>query len=68
MNAEMGTRPWLAHSQHDYAAMLLARDEAKDRERASGLVGEAGATYRRLGMGNWADEADAMASRLPPPI
>lgn len=68
MNAEMGTRPWLAHSQHDYAAMLLARDEANDRERASELVGEAGATYRRLGMGNWADEADAMASRLPPPI
>jgi DNA-binding SARP family transcriptional activator len=66
MNAQMGSPPWLAHSQHDYAAMLLARDEADDRGRARGLVGEAGATYRRLGMRNWAERADEMASRLPP--
>ena len=46
----MGSRPWLAHSQHDYAAMLLARDEPGDREQASRLVREALATYRQLGM------------------
>ena len=64
MNAEMGTRPWLAHSQHDYAAMLLARDEPGDREQASGLVREALATYRQLGMRHWAEKADEVESRL----
>jgi DNA-binding SARP family transcriptional activator len=63
-NAEMGTRPWLAHSQHDYAAMLLSRDEPGDRERAHGLVREALATYRQLGMRDWAEKADATESGL----
>ena len=34
MNERMGARPWLAHTQHDYARTLLARDEPGDRERA----------------------------------
>ena len=64
MNAEMGTRPWLAHCQHDYAAMLLARDEPGDREQASGLVRDALATYRQLGMREWADKAVGVESCL----
>jgi len=64
MNAEMGSPPWLAHCQHDYAAILVARDAPGDRERASGLIAEARATYRRLGMGDWAGKADAVASRV----
>jgi tetratricopeptide (TPR) repeat protein len=64
MNAEMGSPPWLAHCQHDYAAILVARDAPGDRERASGLIAEARATYRRLGMGDWAEKADAVASRV----
>jgi hypothetical protein len=67
-NAEMGSPPWLAHCQHDYAAMLLARDAPGDRERASGLVGVAGATYRQLGMRDWAEKADEIASRLTPSV
>jgi DNA-binding SARP family transcriptional activator len=63
MSAEMGTRPWLAHSQHDYAAMLLARDERGDREQARELVREALATYRELGMHTWAKKADATEGR-----
>ncbi len=31
MNAGMGARPWLAHTQADYARMLLARDGPGDR-------------------------------------
>jgi tetratricopeptide (TPR) repeat protein len=64
MNERMGARPWVAHTQHDYAAMLLARDEPGDREQASRLVREALATYRQLGMRDWADKADAIESRL----
>ena len=35
MNARQRARPWLAHTQHQYAAMLLARNGAGDRERAA---------------------------------
>ena len=57
MNERMGARPWLAHTQHDYAQMLLARDDAGDRTRALELMGHANATYRALGMANSAEEA-----------
>jgi tetratricopeptide (TPR) repeat protein len=38
MNARMGARPWLAHTQNDYARMLHARDGPGDRERAQTLL------------------------------
>ena len=50
LNARMGVRPWLAHTQHDYAHMLLDRGGGGDRERARQLAGAALATYRELGM------------------
>ncbi len=50
MNASMGARPWLAHTQRDYARALLARDCAEDRERAESLLSQAQATYDELGM------------------
>jgi hypothetical protein len=50
MNARMGARPWLAHTQHDFARMLLARDEPGDRERALALIRTALQTYRELAM------------------
>src|SRR5205085_552649 len=31
-NARMNARPWLARTQHEYAVMLLRRDEPGDRE------------------------------------
>jgi len=49
-NAEMGARPWLAHTQHDYALMLHAHNGRGDRERAQGLLDAARTTYRELGM------------------
>ena len=56
----MRARPWLAHAQHDLAAMLLARGAAADRERARALLEEAAATYRELGMPTWASRATAL--------
>jgi hypothetical protein len=47
LNARMGARPWLAHTQRDYARILAERGEKK---RASELVAAALATYRELDM------------------
>jgi DNA-binding SARP family transcriptional activator len=49
-NAAMGARPWLAHTEHDYAQMLRARNGRRDRERAARLLDAAQKTYRELGM------------------
>ena len=45
-----GGRPWLAHSRHAYAAMLLRRGGSADRERALPLLEAALAEARQLGM------------------
>src|SRR5262249_36120310 len=50
MNAGIGARPSLAHTQQDYARMLVARDRPGDAERAKHLSEEAVRTYRELGM------------------
>jgi tetratricopeptide (TPR) repeat protein len=49
-NGRMGARPWLAHTQHDYAGMLIARGHTGDRERARKLLNQARFAYRKLGM------------------
>ena len=50
MNARMGARPWLAHTQHQYAVMLLARNQPGDRDKAMSLLQEALTTARALEM------------------
>jgi DNA-binding NarL/FixJ family response regulator len=50
MNAHMGARPWLAHTQYQYAVMLLARNQLGDRGKAMALLAEALTTVRKLGM------------------
>jgi DNA-binding CsgD family transcriptional regulator len=50
MNTHMGARPWLAHTQHEYAKMLLARNQPGDREEATALLNVALSTVRELGM------------------
>ena len=57
MNAKMGARPALAHTQHDYARMLLARDQRGDREKALELIRGAVSIYQELGMDSWAQAA-----------
>jgi class 3 adenylate cyclase len=60
MNARMGARPWLARTQHDYAKMLLARDEPGDREKALELLTEALDTAHELGMKALVEKALAL--------
>jgi hypothetical protein len=55
----MGARPWVAHTQHDYARMLLARSQSGDRARARDLLATALETYRELGMEPWAERAES---------
>jgi DNA-binding SARP family transcriptional activator/class 3 adenylate cyclase len=63
MNARMGARPWLAHTENDYARMLRARNGRGDRERAEALLDAAGKTYRELGMESYSATA-ALAQEL----
>jgi AAA ATPase domain len=49
-NARMGARPWVAHTQHDFAVMLVNRDGPEDRARAIELLSDAARTCDELGM------------------
>jgi DNA-binding SARP family transcriptional activator len=64
MNSRMGARPWLAHTQGDYARMLLARDGPGDRERAQKLLDGALASYRELGMKSYAATAATLSRKV----
>ncbi len=57
VNAKLGARPQLAHTQYDYARMLLARGAPGDSGRAQELLGAAVTSFRELGMDDWADAA-----------
>ena len=50
MNARQGARPWLAHTRHRFAAMLLARGRVEDRPRAAGLLQQAFDEAEVIGM------------------
>ena len=50
LNTRMGARPWLAHTQHQYAVLLLARNQLGDDGKAAALLDEALATACDLGM------------------
>jgi tetratricopeptide (TPR) repeat protein len=50
IDRRMGTQPWLARTQYDYARMLLARGGAGDRAGAEQLCAQAIETARTLGM------------------
>jgi hypothetical protein len=42
--------PWLAHSRHEFAVVLSARDRKGDRARAADLLASAAATAKELKM------------------
>jgi DNA-binding CsgD family transcriptional regulator len=69
LNACMGAKPWLAHTQYDYAAMLLACGQIDDRDRAVALLDEALACTQELGMCALEEritaQLDALAARPP---
>jgi predicted ATPase/class 3 adenylate cyclase len=68
MNARMGAAPWLAHTQHQYGEMLLARNQEGDRDKALDLFESALATARRLGMRSLEDRVIKLLSETPPAL
>ena len=60
VDARMAARPWLACTERDYAAMLLARDAPGDRERALVLLDRALQTGQELGMKRLVEQALAL--------
>ena len=65
LNQRIGARPWLAHTQEDYARMLLGQGGPEETERAVDLLAQALATYRELGMESYAARASALAAGVP---
>ena len=68
MNARMDARPWLAHTQHQYAAMLLVRHQPNDRDKAAALLDTAHATARELGMHALEERVNAGIMRIKPDL
>ena len=64
MNARMEARTWLAHTQEQYASMLLARHESGDRDKAALLLEQALATTRELGMRALEERVAAAIARM----
>jgi class 3 adenylate cyclase/tetratricopeptide (TPR) repeat protein len=50
LHTSMGSRPWLAVTHLEWGRALLLRGRADDRERAGGLLRQAAATARELGL------------------
>ena len=59
MNTRMGAHAPLAHTRHDYAAMLRARNAAGDREQATALLRDCLEGARQLGMHGLEERATA---------
>ena len=64
LNGRIGARPWLAHTQRDYARMLSRRDRPGDKELALELAGRTIEGYRSLGMDSYAAEAGRLERSL----
>jgi hypothetical protein len=65
MNTRMESRPWVAHTQHDHARMLIRRDATGDRRRGMQLLAATQEAYRDLEMTPWTTrvEEELEASR-----
>jgi predicted ATPase/class 3 adenylate cyclase len=68
MNARMDARPWLAHTQEQYAAMLLARHQSGYRDKAAALLDAALATARELGMRALEERITAGMAQMRPTL
>jgi hypothetical protein len=64
MNARMDARPWLAHTQEQYASMLLARHQSGDRDKAAALLAAALVTTRELGMRSLEERITTAMTRM----
>jgi ATP/maltotriose-dependent transcriptional regulator MalT len=64
MNERMGALPFVAHTQHAWAEMLLHRGKPSDRQQALDLTRAALATAEQLGMTRLAGQAQALLDIL----
>jgi DNA-binding CsgD family transcriptional regulator len=64
MHARMGARPFLAHTQHAWAAMLLRRGQSVDAQRAGDLAHQALATADDLGMTRLAERLHGLLATI----
>jgi len=67
MNARMGARVWVAHTQHDYATMFVARGQPGDGKQALALLEAALATSRELGMRGLEERGAALMREVASP-
>ncbi|MGH8886310.1 MAG: ATP-binding protein [Egibacteraceae bacterium] len=65
-NRRMGALPWAAHTQHEYAELLLDHGEAKDQPAGLGLLSEALDTANTVGMTRLADAVSARLAAFEP--
>ncbi|MEE8346459.1 MAG: AAA family ATPase, partial [Dehalococcoidia bacterium] len=63
MNAKIGAKPFVAHTQQEYAGMLVGRDHPGDREKALALLTQALDTAGKLGMKALVERALALKLR-----
>jgi tetratricopeptide (TPR) repeat protein len=56
-NERAGALPWVAHTHHDYARMLLSRGIPADNHRARAHAREALSTAKSMGMANLEEKA-----------
>ena len=64
MNARMEALPWLAHTQEQYATMLLTRHQSGDRDKAATLLDAALSTAHELGMHALEERVAGTQSRM----
>lgn len=63
LDKDMQAWPWMAHSQYEYAAMLLERGRPADRHGALEILDASLEAARRIGMAYLMDKAAALQSR-----
>lgn len=63
LDASMNAWPWLAHTRHEFAIMLLRRGEPAGRAHAEELLAAAAETGERLGMRALLKNIDALGPR-----
>jgi DNA-binding CsgD family transcriptional regulator len=64
LNRRMAAATWLAHTQFQYARLLLARGRG-ERERAEALLGEAATLAERIGLAALLSRVRALGSPRP---
>jgi ATP/maltotriose-dependent transcriptional regulator MalT len=65
LNRQMGTTTWLAHTEYEYARMLLARGNEK-AERIAALLGEADRRANQIGLKGLQDRIKALGTSVTP--